>query len=74
MTLFITLFFTLSNRFVILFLSKFKSKNSKKKRFKMTVKSKLNSDKSKILRAMQESHISEKDYAFINQEVGRCSK
>ena len=40
----------------------------------MTVKSKLNSDKSKILRAIHESHISEKDCAFINQEVGRCSK
>ena len=32
MTLLITLFFTLSNRFVKLFLSKFKSKNSKKKK------------------------------------------
>ena len=51
-----------------------KVKIVKKKRTEMTVKSKLNSDKSKILRAIQESHISEKDYAFINQEVGRCSK
>ena len=45
-----------------------------KKRTEMIVKSKLNSVKSIILKAVQEFHISEKSYAFINQEVGWCSK
>ena len=40
----------------------------------MIVKSKLNSVNSIILKAIEKFYISEKGYAFINQEVGRCKK
>ena len=62
------------NGFVKLLLNKFKNMRNKHKKIEVLRKSKLSSNESIILKAIQESNISKKGYAFINDELNRCSK
>ena len=71
---YITLLYTIGNGFVKLFLKALKNKRTKYQKIEILAKLKLNCIESMILKAIHDSHISERVKLFINDKINMYNK